>query len=193
MRGGELKTSRGGNRGHRSGRQTWATGAVVMALAALPLLAQQSAVRTGDQATSLPGDAARGRALFQSTRCGDCHRVGETGSRLGPDLSDIGNRRTPDVLERAIVAPDAEVLPEDRFVRLVTKEGASVNGRLLNQDAFSIQLINAEEQLKSYLKSNLREYTILEKGLMPSFEGKLTREQVADIVSYLASLKGAEK
>jgi putative heme-binding domain-containing protein len=164
-----------------------------MALAALPLPAQQSAVRPGGQASSLPGDAARGRALFQSTRCVDCHRVGETGSRLGPDLSDIGNRRTPDALERAILVPDAEVLPEDRFVRLVTKEGASVNGRLLNQDAFSIQLINAEEQLKSYLKSNLREYTILEKGLMPSFEGKLTREQVADMVSYLASLKGAEK
>jgi putative heme-binding domain-containing protein len=159
----------------------------------LPLPGQQSAVRTGDQAMLLPGDAAKGNALFQSTRCGDCHRVGETGSRLGPDLSDIGNRRTPDALERAIVAPDAEVLPEDRFVRLVTKEGASVNGRLLNQDAFSIQLINAEEQLKSYQKSNLREYAILEKGLMPSFEGRLTREQVADIVSYLASLKGAEK
>ena len=97
------------------------------------------------------------------------------------------------MLRRAIVAPDDDVVPEHRFVRLVTKDGTVVAGRLLNQDAFSIQLINAGEQLKSYLKSNLREHTILEKGLMPSFESKLTAQQVADIVSYLATLKGAEK
>jgi len=164
-----------------------------MVVAGLPLLAQGGGVRAGDQATLPPGDAARGRALFESSRCADCHRIGETGSRLGPDLSDIGGRRLPDALHRAIVAPDAEVLPQDRFLRLVTNDRASRNVRLLKQDPFSIQLINAEQQLKSYLKSNLREYTIVEKGLMPSFEGKLTREQIADIVSYLASLKGAEK
>jgi mono/diheme cytochrome c family protein len=49
--------------------------------------------------------------------------------------------------------------------------------------------MDKSEQLKSYLKSNLREHTILEKGLMPSFEGKLTAQQIADIVSYLESLK----
>jgi len=148
---------------------------------ALPLVAQPG------------GDAASGRRLVESSQCLDCHRIGETGSRLGPDLSDIGSRRSTDVLRRAIVAPDDDVVPEHRFVRLVTKDGTVVAGRLLNQDAFSIQLINADEQLKSYLKSNLREHTILEKGLMPSFESKLTAQQVADMVTYLESLKGAEK
>ena len=154
---------------------------VMVAVLALPLVAQPG------------GDAASGRRLVESSQCLDCHRIGETGSRLGPDLSDIGSRRSTDVLRRAIVAPDDDVVPEHRFVRLVMKDGTVVAGRLLNQDAFSIQLINAEEQLKSYLKSNLREHTILEKGLMPSFENKLTAQQVADIVSYLATLKGAEK
>ena len=168
-----------------SGRRfdVWAVGVCVVMLAALalPLVAQPG------------GDAASGRRLVESSQCLDCHRIGETGSRLGPDLSDIGSRRSTDVLRRAIVAPDDDVVPEHRFVRLVTKDGTVVAGRLLNQDAFSIQLINAGEQLKSYLKSNLREHTILEKGLMPSFESKLTAQQVADIVSYLATLKGAEK
>ena len=57
---------------------------------------------------------------------------------------------------------------------VVTKDGATIVGRLLNQDAFSIQLMNADEQLKSYSRSNLREHTIVTKGLMPSYEGKLT-------------------
>lgn len=141
----------------------------------------------------LPGDPVKGRALVESSQCFDCHRIGETGSRLGPDLSEIGKLRSSEVLQRAIVAPDAEVLPEHRSVRVVTKDGSQTVGRLLNQDAFSIQLINKDQQLKSFLKSSLREHAILEKGLMPSYEGKLTAQQVADIVSYLESLKGEEK
>jgi len=155
--------------------------ACVFVLASLPLVAQSR------------GDTAKGRALVESSKCFDCHRIGEKGSRVGPDLSDIGSRRSSDQLRQALVAPDSEVLPQHRSVRLVTKDGTSVIGRLLNQDAFSIQLITTDEQLKSYLKSNLREHTILEKGLMPSYEGKLNVQQVADIVSYLGSLTGGEK
>ena|SRR2546421_7020936 len=138
-------------------------------------------------------DAAAGRILVEANKCLDCHRIGEKGSHLGPDLSDIGTRRLPDALRRAIVAPDEDVLPENRFIRVVTKDGTTVVGRLLNQDAFSIQLIGKDDQLKSYAKSNLREYTILEKGLMPSFAGKLSAPQITDVVNYLASLKGTEK
>ena len=89
-----------------------------------------------------------------------------------------------------MVAPDEEVVPENRFVRLVTKDGATITGRLLNQDPISVQLINPKEELKTYLRATLREYAIIDKGLMPSAEGKLTDQQVADIVIYLSSLKG---
>ncbi len=166
--------------------------ACVLVLAAMPLGAQSLPRQSAASATA-GGDPARGRALVEASKCLDCHRIEETGSRLGPDLSEIGKLRSPDLLQRAIVAPDADVLPEHRHVRLVTRDGTVVVGRLLNQDAFSIQMIDVREQLTSYLKSNLREHTILEKGLMPSYEGKLTAQQLADIVSYLGSLKGAEK
>jgi len=183
---GRFATSRGG-------KHLRAIGTMAFALAALPVLAQRGIVTPIEQPPPPPGDAANGKVLVESNKCLDCHRIGETGSRLGPDLSNIGSVRPPALLQRAIVAPDADVLPEHRFVRVVTKDGMAALGRLLNQDAFSIQLMNAQEQLKSYLKSNLREYAILEKGLMPSFEGKLTPQEVNDIVNYLASLKGAEK
>src|SRR6478736_6000497 len=118
---------------------------VVGAFAVSPLHAQGTA--SSSQPNITPGDPAGGRALVQSSKCLDCHRIGETGSRVGPDLSDIGSRRSPALLQRAIVAPDDEVLPESRFVRVVTSEGTSVQGKLLNQDAFSIQLMTPDERL----------------------------------------------
>ena len=142
------------------------------------------------QGVTPAGDGLRGKALVESSACFDCHRIGDRGSRVGPDLSDIGSRRTPDRLRQALVAPDEEVVPENRNVRLVTREGATITGRLLNQDPISVQLINPKEELKTYLRATLREYTIIDKGLMPSVEGKLTSQQVADIVTYLSSLKG---
>jgi alcohol dehydrogenase (cytochrome c) len=172
--------------------QTWASGAAIVITAALPLFAQRVATTNGDQATATDGDAAAGQALFESNKCLDCHRIGPNGSRFGPDLSDIGARRTPELLGRAIVAPDEQVLPEHRSARVITKDGATVVGRLLNQDTFSVQVITATEQLVSYDRSNVREVTILQKGLMPSYEGTLSAQQLANIVAYLASLKRDE-
>ena len=142
------------------------------------------------QAEVPPGDASRGKALVESNGCFDCHRIGEQGSRVGPNLSDIGTRRTPDRLQRSLVAPDEEVLFENRSVRVVTKDGATITGRLLNQDTMSVQMMTPKEELKTYLRANIREYTVLDKGLMPSSQGKLSDQQVADIVAYLSSLKG---
>jgi quinoprotein glucose dehydrogenase len=136
------------------------------------------------------GDEAKGKALVEANACFDCHRIDQRGSRVGPDLSDIGTRRTPERLEQSLPDPDQEVLFENRYVRFVTKDGATVTGRLLNQDALSVQLMTAKEELKTYMRAGLRDYTIVDKGLMPSVKGKLTDQQVADIVSYLSSLKG---
>jgi putative heme-binding domain-containing protein len=176
-----------------------ATGAVV---GGMLLIVQEEHVRTESvsarqagpppaaraQSAGSSGDASRGRTLVESSGCFDCHRIGARGSRVGPDLSDIGTRRTPESLEKALVAPDEEVAFENRSVRLVTRDGATVTGRLLNQDALTVQLMDSKEQLKTYSRANLREYTIIDKGLMPSVQGKLTDHQVADMVAYLASL-----
>lgn len=158
---------------------------------ALALAAATPGAQRGDQNETLAGDGERGKALVESSGCFDCHRIDERGSRLGPNLSRIGSRRTPVRLRQALVAPDEEVVPDNRFVRIVTKEGTTVTGKLLNQDAISVQLMNPKEELKTYLRANLREYTIIDKGLMPSVEGKLNAQQVADMVSYLSSLKGS--
>ncbi len=164
---------------------------MVAVTAAWALATAFPAAQRGDQNETLAGDAGRGKALVESSGCFDCHRIDDRGSRLGPNLSSIGNRRTPVRLRQALVAPDEEVVPDNRFVKIVTKDGTAVTGKLLNQDAISVQMMNPKEELKTYLRANVREVTILDKGLMPSVEGKLNAQQVADIVSYLSSLKGS--
>ena len=166
-------------------------GTLLAVTVAWALAATLPAAQRGDQNETLAGDAGRGKALVESSGCFDCHRIDDRGSRLGPNLSSIGSRRTPVRLRQALVAPDEEVVPDNRFVRIVTKDGATVTGKLLNQDATSVQMMNPKEELKTYLRANLREFTILDKGLMPPVEGKLNAQQVADIVSYLSSLKGS--
>lgn len=139
------------------------------------------------------GDAAKGKALVASSGCLNCHRIGDTGSRVGPNLTDIGDRRTAERLQRSIVAPDEEVLPENRYISVELKDGTTVRGRLLNHDGLSVQLLDQKEQLRSFQKPEMRGYTILTKGLMPSFESRLSAAQLADVVAYLSSLKGNEK
>lgn len=137
------------------------------------------------------GDPAKGKALVNANGCLGCHRIGDTGSRVGPNLTDIGDRRTPGRLQTSILQPDNEVLPENRFVSVSLKDGTTVRGRLLNHDGISVQLMDSKEQLRTFIIKDTKGYTILTKGLMPSFEGKLTAQQVSDIIAYLASLKGS--
>ena len=81
--------------------------------------------------TAASGDAARGRAIFEGRgNCTSCHRVRAVGSRLGPDLTDIGANRRSAELEQSLVDPNAEILPQNRFVHAVMKDGTAVTGRL---------------------------------------------------------------
>lgn len=137
------------------------------------------------------GDAARGQAVFQGKGgCLNCHRVKDNGSRLGPDLSDIGGLRRVVELEKSITDPNAEILPQYRFFKLVTKDGSTVTGRILNQDTFTVELIDSRQRLLSYSKPDLREFTPVDKSPMPSFKDKLSSQEMADLVTYLVSLKG---
>jgi putative heme-binding domain-containing protein len=137
------------------------------------------------------GDAAHGKILFEAKGgCTGCHRVNGIGSRLGPDLSEIGALRRTVELERSIVEPNAEILPQNRSYRVVTKDGETITGRLLNQDSFTIQLLDSKERLLSLPRSNLRESGFLSDSPMPSYREKLTPRELDDLVAYLVSLKG---
>jgi len=146
---------------------------------------------SGRGATSIVGDATRGRNLYEGKgQCGTCHRVNGVGPRVAPDLSEVGAIRTPAELQQKLLDPNALIRPGNRYFRAVTTDGATISGRLLNQDSFTIQLIDSSERLVSLSKSNLREHGFVKTSSMPSYRDTLASQEVADVVTYLMSLKG---
>jgi len=146
-----------------------------------------------DGRSKITGNAARGKAIFEGKGgCAECHRVYGAGSRTGPDLSDVGAMRRVAEIERALVDPNSEVSQQNRYYRVTTKSGETITGRLLNQDTFSIQLLDSKERLLSLQRSELREAGFLSQSPMPSYKDKLTKSERDDLVAYLASLKGFE-
>jgi putative heme-binding domain-containing protein len=140
--------------------------------------------------TSVVGDAARGREIVQrSSDCLTCHRVGATGSALGPDLSRVGLDRRAAELMRALVEPNADVQPNQRFFEVTPKRGEAVTGRLLNHDTFTVQLFDANGRLRSFDKASLRDFGFVPSP-MPSYRDTLSAQALADVVSYLVSLRG---
>lgn len=151
-------------------------------------------IRAGFDPTSSAvrvGDATRGRALFAgSGECASCHRVNGIGPRLAPDLSEIGSIRTLAALQRALLSPNESLLPIHRPVRLVTKDGRAFRGRRLNEDTYTVQLIDDKENLVSVAKADLRELRVEAAAAMPSYAGRFTDDELADLIAYLVSLKG---
>jgi putative heme-binding domain-containing protein len=113
-------------------------------------------------------------------------------SRVGPDLSDVGAIRSAAYLEQSILDPSESVLPEHRYVRVVTRQGTTFTGRRLNEDTHTLQMIDTDERLHSFSKAELRELTLLTTTTMPSYRGKFSADDVAGLVSYLLSLKGSD-
>jgi putative heme-binding domain-containing protein len=137
------------------------------------------------------GDAARGRELFHAkAECAQCHRVNGQGPRVAPDLSDIGAIRTLAALQRALLEPSEALLPIHRSVRIVTNDGRTLRGRRLNEDTYTVQIIDEQENLLSLAKEDLRELVVETEAKMPSYAGRLTDDERADVIAYLVSLKG---
>jgi putative heme-binding domain-containing protein len=152
--------------------------------------ASAAQVAAEEEAPLSAEEISKATRLIQQNGCLSCHRVGEAGSYVGPALDGVGAHRTPEQLHASLQSPKKEVLPENRTVRLVSIDGKTVTGRLLNQDGFSVQLIDSSGQLRSFSRSGLREFTIVTTNPMPSYADKLSAQDLDDLVRYLNSLNG---
>jgi len=137
------------------------------------------------------GDASRGQALFSGKgACASCHRVNGRGPRLASDLSEIGAIRTPASLQRTLLDPGRYLIPANRSVVAVTRDGKTIRGRRLNEDTYTIQLIDDQERLVSLAKSDLRSLQLIPTSAMPSYDKTLSADEISDLIAYLLTLKG---
>jgi putative heme-binding domain-containing protein len=160
-------------------REIWQVAGYVRSLGRIPVVA-------------LPGDAARGRALYESKGgCAGCHIVSGAGTALGPELTEIGARRSADYLREALVKPGATVPEQFLVISATTRDGKSIRGERITEDTFTIQIRDAAGRLHSLRKSDLASFKKLpHESLMPSYEARFNPGELDDLIAYLASLRG---
>jgi len=138
----------------------------------------------------LSGNADNGARLFTGTGdCTRCHMVGGQGGRLGPDLSIVGNRMTPDELRTAMTEPDETVEPRWWTMKVVRSDGSPVEGLRMSEDTFTLRLMDENENLWHLSKKALRSVERDETSPMPAVTETLSSSEVDDLIAYLFSLR----
>jgi putative heme-binding domain-containing protein len=144
-------------------------------------------------ADPLPGDPGRGAGVYAKSGCAGCHIVGGAGSGFGPDLSEVGDRRSAAYLRGAITKPSASLPEGFLYVKAVTATGEAIEGIRANEDTFSIQIRDASGRFHSLRKQELKDLQKLRgQSPMPAYEGILDRAALDDLVAYLAVQRAKE-
>jgi len=151
----------------------------------------------------VPGNPENGAKLFEAKGgCLQCHGRHGKGGAFGPDLSDIGLRRSPAYLRRALVDPGAEVpmsfsafrseasLPLNfLYVRIITRDGKEIDGVRVNEDTFSIQIRDVSGRIYSFFKDEVAELRKeFGKSPMPSF-ATMSKDEIDDLTAFLMTLR----
>ena len=137
----------------------------------------------------MAGDSAAGEALFRGDGgCIGCHQIAGQGGRSGPDLRSVAAFTTASELRESILHANKTARARHFRVRAVTRDGKKIEGRRLNEDTYSIQILDADEQLVSLDKTKLFKYEVVKESIMPAFASVLTDAQVSDLIAYLSSL-----
>ena len=140
---------------------------------------------------STTGDAAAGEVLFWGKgNCGRCHAVGSRGANIGPDLTRGGRRSTAQRLKRSIVAPDEEIATGYELVTIATPDGQTATGVARFFDNFSVRLVDASGNERTYLRDEVVSVTREMRSLMPRDYAKVFgNQEVDDLVAYILRIR----
>lgn len=157
------------------------------------VVAYIDSLRYDPSSVELAGDADAGRRLYNGRGdCASCHMIDGEGGRMGPNLSRIGENQTPDDLMEALVEPNAEVDPRWWRLRVTGADGETREGFRMNEDSFSLRIMDSEEQLWSFDKKSIESFERIEESTMPSYAGRMSEDELDDLVAYLFSLRREE-
>jgi putative heme-binding domain-containing protein len=147
------------------------------------------------------GDPRRGETLFfGTTRCSSCHMVNGRGGRIGPELTTVGSARSRVYIIESIREPSRH-LSENRSlgggatlkydtVTLVTADGTTIVGVPMNEDTFTVQVMDMNERVYSLQKKTLKSFKHENRSLMPAYDAnRLSAADLDDVVAYLQTLR----
>jgi cytochrome c oxidase cbb3-type subunit 3 len=147
------------------------------------------------------GNAEHGKQLFYGeANCSLCHTVAGKGGRVGPELTAVGGSRTREAIIDSVRNPSRrlawgltestkEFPQEYETVTVVTADGTEIKGVALNEDNFSVQMMDASEQIYLLEKDKLRSFKKSRESMMPVYKPDLLSDKdLDDIVAYLISV-----
>ena len=144
----------------------------------------QTCVEGGSGVASCASDFTSGSALATET-------LG-TRTVTVSTVDQVGNRREPEELMSDLRTPDEDVAPRWWTLRVTQSDGSMLEGLRMNEDTFSMRLMDDDENLWSLSKSDVRSYDRVKTSTMPTVDGALTDAEVDDLVAYLFSLRREE-
>jgi cytochrome c oxidase cbb3-type subunit 3 len=144
------------------------------------------------QTTSLPGDSARGKAVFfGKAGCSGCHTVAGNGGFIAGDLSEFAHVHDVEEIRSAIIDPSKNRGVQVSLVTATTRSGEKLAGRVRNEDNFSLQLQTMDGTFHFLEKSDIENLESSSQPLMPSnYRSTLSSQELNDVVSYLMSAAG---
>jgi len=135
-------------------------------------------------ALSMKGDASRGQKVFE-TACATCHRAGDLGKDVGPNLATIRQWNPEQVLSN-ILDPNREVAPNFVAYTVETKDGRTLDGIIAEESAASLTLKRAEGVTETVLRRDIAQLSGSGLSLMPEgVESAVSIEQMADLIAFL--------
>ncbi|MEX0586553.1 MAG: c-type cytochrome, partial [Pirellulales bacterium] len=148
---------------------------------------RQQVVDAYTSALANTGDAARGQVAF-SKSCATCHRVGDVGKAVGPDLIPLASK-PPQALVLAILDPNQAVDPRYLTYAAQTDDGRTVMGLLASESAAGLTLIAPDGKEETLLRGEIKQFRSTGKSLMPDgIEKDISPPQMADLLAYLAAI-----
>jgi putative membrane-bound dehydrogenase-like protein len=141
------------------------------------------------------GNADRGRKLFfdaQKSQCVKCHRVGDQGERIGPELTGVGGRFSRIHLIESVLQPSRTVPPGFQGVAVTLKSGRVLTGVKVAETEDALTLGDAQGNKHVLKKADVEEEQPQRQSVMPDgLEKPLSADEFVDLITYLTSLKGA--
>jgi len=139
----------------------------------------------------IAGDPKRGQQLFVK-HCSVCHKVGDEGHQVGPDLASVKNKSPRDLLV-TVLDPNREAQPNYTSYSIVTQQGRVLTGMIASETAGSLTLRRAEGKQDVVLRSNIEEMISTGLSLMPEgLEKEISIEQMADLLEFVKSIEPAK-
>lgn len=135
----------------------------------------------------VPGDEKAGAAIYAGKgQCAGCHMIGGKGGALGPDLTNVGMNRSLNQIREAVLQPSKRWVDGYQAVTAHLKDGRRVEGVLRDRTNYALTILDARGELHRLKMTTVADYKLSVPSLMPESRGRLTNEEIRDVVKFLS-------